>query len=197
MIGFNYAKSTPEADKAGRCCHFFIDDYQFERVWARPAAYLECLRGFDCVLTPDFSLYLDMPDAMQRWNRYRSQALGHWWQEQGLRVVPTLSWAQRRSFRFAFDGVPRRSTVAVSTVGVKGDENALAVWREGMAEGNEPPGARARAALRRRHWIRFRRLRGRRVQGRRFPWEVGAHTLTPASVQPRTDRHCQPTRSHP
>lgn len=78
MIGFNYAKSTPEADKAGRCCHFFIDDYQFERVWARPAAYLECLRGFDCVLTPDFSLYLDMPDAMQRWNRYRSQALGHW-----------------------------------------------------------------------------------------------------------------------
>ena len=106
----------------------------FERVWARPAAYLECLRGFDCVLTPDFSLYLDMPDAMQRWNRYRSQALGHWWQEQGLRVVPTLSWAQRRSFRFAFDGVPRRSTVAVSTVGVKGDEGALAVWREGMAE---------------------------------------------------------------
>lgn len=134
MIGFNYAKSTPEADKAGRCCHFFIDDYQFERVWARPAAYLECLRGFECVLTPDFSLYLDMPDAMQRWNRYRSQALGHWWQEQGLRVVPTLSWAQRRSFRFAFDGVPRRSTVAVSTVGVKGDEGALAVWREGMAE---------------------------------------------------------------
>ena len=129
MIGFNYAKSTPEADKAGRCCHFFIDDYQFERVWARPAACLECLRGFDCVLTPDFSLYLDMPDAVQRWNRYRSQALGHWWQEQGLRVVPTLSWAQRRSFRFAFDGVPRRSTV-----GVKGDENALAVWREGMAE---------------------------------------------------------------
>lgn len=147
MIGFNYAKSTPEDDKAGRCCHFFIDDYQFERVWARPAAYLECLRGFDCVLTPDFSLYLDMPDAMQRWNRYRSQALGHWWQEQG--------------------------------------------------GGNESPGARARAALRRRHWIRFRRLRGRRVQGRRFPWEVGAHTLTPASVQPRTDRHCQPTRSHP
>lgn len=58
----------------------------------------------------------------------------NWWQEQGLRVVPTLSWAQRRSFRFAFDGVPRRSTVAVSTVGVKGDEGALAVWREGMAE---------------------------------------------------------------
>lgn len=104
---------------------------RMKRCMARPADMI----GFNYAKsTPDFSLYLDMPDAMQRWNRYRSQALGHWWQEQGLRVVPTLSWAQRRSFCFAFDGVPRRSTVAVSTVGVKGDEGALAVWREGMAE---------------------------------------------------------------
>ena len=134
MIGFNYAKSTPEADKADRCCHFFIDDYQFERVWARPAAYLECLRGFDCVLTPDFSLYLDMPDAMQRWNRYRSQALGHWWQEQGLRVVPTLSWAQPSSYRFCFKGIPKHSTVATSTVGVARDRDAQKVWHDGMRE---------------------------------------------------------------
>lgn len=134
MIGFNYAKSMPDTDKAGRACHFFIDDYQFERVWSRPAAYLDCLRGFDCVLTPDFSLYMDMPDAMQRWNRYRAQALGLYWQREGLRVVPTLSWAQPESYAFCFAGVPHRSTVAVSTVGVKGNGSALAVWRDGMAD---------------------------------------------------------------
>ena len=134
MVGFNYAKSTPEADKVGRACHFFIDDYQFERVWSAPARYLEALRGFDCVLTPDFSLYLDMPDAMQRWNRYRSQALGLFWQREGLRVVPTLSWAQPSSFGWCFAGIPRRSTVAVSTVGVMGDPEAMEAWRAGMAE---------------------------------------------------------------
>ena len=134
MVGFNYAKTAKDGDKRDAACHFFIDDYQFERVWTSPERYTEVLRGFRCVLTPDFSLYMDMPDAMQRWNRYRSQALGLFWQRQGLKVVPTLSWAEPESYRFCFDGVPRRSTVAVSTVGVKGDPAALAVWHDGMRE---------------------------------------------------------------
>lgn len=74
LQGFNYAKSTPSDQKRGKRCHFFIDDYQFERVWQRPEKYLDVLRGYDCVLTPDFSLYMDMPDPMQEWNRYRSVA---------------------------------------------------------------------------------------------------------------------------
>lgn len=134
LVGFNYAKTTPEDDKRSAGCHFFVDDYQFERVWTSPERYLDVLRGFRCVLTPDFSLYMDMPDAMQRWNRYRSQALVLFWQREGLTVVPTLSWAQPESYEFCFDGVPRRSTVAVSTVGVKGDREALAVWEDGMRE---------------------------------------------------------------
>ena len=134
LAGFNYAKTMPEAEKADRGCHFFIDDYQFERVWSRPRAYLDALRGFACVLTPDFSLYMDMPDPMQRWNVYRSRALGALWQREGLCVVPTLTWAQPETYAYAFDGLPRRSTVAVSTVGAKGDPEALAVWRDGMRE---------------------------------------------------------------
>ncbi len=181
LQGFNYAKSTPDEQKAGKACHFFIDDYQFERLWTSPAKYLDALRGYDCVLTPDFSLYMDMPapmqachffiddyqferlwtspakylDAlrgydcvltpdfslymdmpapMQAWNRYRSQALGRYWQDNGIAVVPTLSWAQPDSYAFCFEGVPRHSTVATSTVGVKGDADALAVWMDGMRE---------------------------------------------------------------
>lgn len=132
LMGFNYAKTARPEEKRSAGCHFFIDDYQFERVWTSPERYLDTLRGFKCVLTPDFSLYMDMPDAMQRWNRYRSQALGHWWQGKGITVVPTLSWAQPESYAFCFDGIPKRSTVAVSTVGVKGDANALDVWADGM-----------------------------------------------------------------
>lgn len=134
LIGFNYAKSTDAASKRGNGCHFFIDDYQFERVWAKPARYLDALRSFGCVLTPDFSLYLDMPAPMQAWNRYRSQALGRYWRGEGLTVVPALSWAQPESCAFCFEGVPRNSTVATSTVGVKGDAAALAVWEDGMRE---------------------------------------------------------------
>ena len=134
LQGFNYAKSTPSEQKRGKGCHFFIDDYQFERLWQRPGAYLDVLRGYDCVLTPDFSLYMDMPDAMQEWNRYRSAALGRYWQENGLNVVPTLSWAQPSSYSFCFRGIPRHSTVATSTVGVARDKDAQKVWHDGMRE---------------------------------------------------------------
>ena len=132
MQGFNYAKSTPSADKSGKACHFFIDDYQFERVWSKPLAYVEALRGYDCVITPDFSLYMDMPDPMQRWNRYRSMACGLIWQRAGLTVVPVLSWAQPETYEFAFSGIPKHATVATSTVGVKNDKDALATWNDGM-----------------------------------------------------------------
>ena len=133
LQGFNYAKSTTHKDKSGKACHFFLDDYQFERVWTRPKAYTEVLRGYDCVLTPDFSLYMDMPDAMQRWNRYRSQAVGLIWQRAGLVVVPTLSWAQPETYKYAFSGIPKHSTVATSTVGIKRDKSAQAIWRDGMS----------------------------------------------------------------
>lgn len=56
------------------------------------------------------------------------------WQRHGLTVVPTLSWAGPNTFGFCFDGIARGSAVAVSTVGVRRDGEALAAWRCGMAE---------------------------------------------------------------
>lgn len=80
------------------------------------------------------TLYMDMPDAMQQWNRYRSAALGWYWAQQGITVVPTLSWAQPSSYRFCFKGIPKHSTVATSTVGVVRDKDAQKVWHDGMRE---------------------------------------------------------------
>lgn len=134
LQGFNYAKSTPRDAKRGLGCHFFIDDYQFERVWADPVGYEQSLKGYDAVLTPDFSLYMDMPLPMLRWNVYRSRAVGLIWQRDGLPVVPTLSWAGTESYTFCFDGIPRHSTVATSTVGVALDKDAQKVWHDGMRE---------------------------------------------------------------
>ena len=134
LQGFNYAKSGSDDSKRGRGCHFFIDDYQFERCWANPRRVLDWLRPYDCVLGPDFSLYMDMPEPMQRWNVYRSRALCLIWQREGMTVVPTLTWAGPESYGFCFDGIPEGGTVATSTVGVMADGAALEVWRDGMAE---------------------------------------------------------------
>lgn len=98
--------------------HFFLDDYRFERVWNRPFKALASLKRYRMVLTPDFSLYHNWPLTLQLWNTYRSRWCGCLWQEQGLVVIPTVSWGTEESYRFCFAGIPRRSVVAVSTVGV-------------------------------------------------------------------------------
>lgn len=99
--------------------HFFLDDYRFETVWSRPLKALEALRPYTTLLTPDFSLYRDWPLTIQLWNTYRNRWCGRFWQEQGFTVIPTVSWSRSPSYDFCFLGVPRRTIVAVSTVGVR------------------------------------------------------------------------------
>ena len=129
LQGFNYVLNKPDYE-AG--VHFFLDDYQFERIWQRPEFYIEKLSQFDCVLTPDFSLYIDMPVAMQVWNVYRSRLIGQVMQRYGYTVIPTVSWGYSDSFSFCFDGLPEDATLAVSTIGVKQNEEQFEIWKDGM-----------------------------------------------------------------
>ena len=131
LIGFNYVLTDKQKD-AG--VHFFIDDYQFRRCYERPDFYIEKLKEYPCVLTPDWSLYMDMPMAMKIYNVYRSRLFGQMCQDAGIQVIPTLQWAGSDTFQFAFDGLPQNSTVAVSTVGVMRDAQATEVWCAGMKE---------------------------------------------------------------
>ena len=129
LIGFNYAK-TSENKKCG--IHFYVDDYQFERVWNKPEDYTDILFDYDCILSPDFSLYTDMPMPMKIWNVYRSRFIGNYYQSKGINVMPTLSWAEPETFKFCFEGIPEGSIVSVSTIGVKENKDALKIWRDGM-----------------------------------------------------------------
>ena len=131
IIGFNYVLSSNRHELG---IHFYIDDYQFERMWSRPEWYIYKLSSFDCMLTPDFSLYMDMPMAMKIWNIYRSRLIGQMAQRAGMRVIPTVSWAEPETFAFCFDGIPQRSTISVSTIGVKRSKEATKIWTQGMDE---------------------------------------------------------------
>ena len=131
LISFNYVLNTDAFEKG---VHFFIDDYQFERIWRDPHKYMQRLARFDCCLTPDFSLYMDMPIAMQVWNVYRSRLIGQIMQDYGMKVIPTLSWSVPDSYQFCFDGIEAGGTVAASTVGVMRSREAQEVWKHGMTE---------------------------------------------------------------
>ena len=131
LIGFNYALTSKNRN-AG--IHFYLDDYQFERVWSQPDRYMNLFMEYDCILSPDFSLYTDMPMPLKVWNVYRSRLLGAYYQSKGIAVIPTVSWAEPETFEFCFKGIPKGSIVSVSTIGVKENADALKIWRQGMEE---------------------------------------------------------------
>ncbi len=131
LIGFNYAKTSKDKN-AG--IHFYLDDYQFERIWNSPSDYIDTLGEYDCILSPDFSLYMDMPIAMKIWNVYRSRLIGQYYQTQGIKVIPTISWAEKETYDFCFDGIPKGSIVSISTIGVKQNDEALKIWKDGVNE---------------------------------------------------------------
>ena len=131
LMGFNYALNSKDYTKG---IHFYVDDYQFERIWSDPHKYINILREFDCVLTPDFSLYMDMPMSMKIWNVFRSRLVGQMMQDEGLTVIPTVSWAEAETFDFCFDGLPVGGVMSISTVGIKQNETAFEIWKAGTQE---------------------------------------------------------------
>lgn len=138
-ISFNYAKTCTDAE--GHGVHFFIDDYQFQRLWSNPDGYLAMLKKFEAVMTPDFSTYTDFPKAIQIYNHYRKHWLGAYWQAHGMTVIPTISWSDEESLNWCFDGEPKGGTVAVSAVGTQMDNKARGLFRMGykaMLEALEP-----------------------------------------------------------
>ena len=131
LIGFNYAKTNKEKNVG---IHFYLDAYPFERLWNKPEDYVDSLKEYECILSPDFSLYMDMPMPMKIWNIYRSRLIGQYYQSQGIKVIPTLSWAEEETFEFCFEGIPKGSIVSISTIGVKKNKEALKIWKAGVDE---------------------------------------------------------------
>lgn len=130
-IGFNYVMSdkAPLKEKMHTGVHFFIDDYQFERVWNDPEIYADKLTEYGIVLTPDFSPYGDMPLATQIYNHYRKHWCGKFWQDRGVRVVPTIrASTDERSLDFYLDGEPTESIVAISSMWVNENGENWDMW---------------------------------------------------------------------
>lgn len=131
FIGFNYAKTCEKQQKTDFGVHFFLDDYQFNRLWNRPDKYIPLLSKFKYVLSPDFSMYTDYPKAMQMWKHYQKHWLGAYMELFGIKVIPTVGWSDKESFKWCFDGEPRKSIVAVSSIGTQKDKESKQLFLEG------------------------------------------------------------------
>ena len=108
LIGFDKT-DLEDQNHLDRMVHFFLYDYRFERVWKNPDNDIEKLSRYRAVLSPDFSMYLEMAPVMQLYNVFRNRWCGALWASKGIRVIPTVNWGDESTFDFCFEGIEKEA----------------------------------------------------------------------------------------
>lgn len=119
---------------------FYEHDKRFEQILLSARAYLSAVKKFGGIVSPDCSLYVDMPLVLQLVNTYLNRALGHYFQYHGITVIPNVRWGDERSYLgipgelepFAFLGIERGSVVSVGTYGCIRGREAKYHFKEGL-----------------------------------------------------------------
>lgn len=121
MIPFDKRNCVKDKDVA---VNFYMHDKMFKQVLTATNKYVEELKEFKCVISPDCSLYRDMPLCLQIVNTYLNRSVAFYLHMQGIYVIPNVRWGDERSFEFCFDGLPTHDIVCISTHGcIKSLEN--------------------------------------------------------------------------
>lgn len=115
-----YRQQRPDRiDISKDICHFFLFDEKFITTFSRPRAALGHVRKYYAALEPNFSLYSDWPLAVQIYNTFRTRWVGRFWQEHGVKVIPTVNWSTPASYSFCFLGIPRNQIVAIKVPDIR------------------------------------------------------------------------------
>jgi hypothetical protein len=125
---------SDEEDKTNKWVHFYAHDDTFSAIWNSPRQYLEKLKKYKGVITPDFSLYSPLTFTMQLWNTHRNRTLAYWLQRSGVPIIPNVSWGLANSYEFCFDGIAESGTVAISTIGAITNRVSRMDYKNGLAE---------------------------------------------------------------
>lgn len=135
----NYTKTKAnDNENKNKTIHFFTYDWLFDKVYEKPELALEKLDQYFALLTPEFSMYKDMPLARQIDSVFKNRWCGAYWQKQGMTIIPTVSWGSIPSMEFCFDGIEKGSIVAVSTYTREDNKNGFMLGYNKMLEIIDP-----------------------------------------------------------
>lgn len=138
----NYVQKTNKPEKF--FVHFYLYDYYFDNsnsIWhgiskddSRKATFLDRLKKYNGVITPDYSIYKDMPLIMQLWNIYRTRAMYVWLVSNNLNVILNVRWGDYRTYKYAFSGIEKHSTLSVGSHGLIQDRDDRHDFMNGFKE---------------------------------------------------------------
>ena len=131
MIPFEKAKHQTDKRKY---VHFYMHDKGFSDVLTSTKKYIELLKEYDGVISPDCSLLIGQSECLQQTNTYFNRAVGYYLQKNGIPVIPNIRWSDESSFEYCFLGVPKHSIVSVSTHGCIKSNEQKRLFKAGLEE---------------------------------------------------------------
>lgn len=131
LIPFSKALSTKDF---AQWVHFYEDDKNFICVWNQPKKYLLLLKKFYGLISPDFSVQRNMPLFMKLDSTAKGRVLGHWWQQNGIEVIPNVRFNGDSTYNFVFEGLDKNSNLAVGSLGCIKNKEERKYFIEGLRE---------------------------------------------------------------
>jgi hypothetical protein len=138
MVPFSQRKRSP--NKSDFVC-FYEHDTNFREILTNTEDYVDELKQYPGVITPDCSLYIDAPFCVQINDIYLNRAVGYYLKQQGIYVIPNIRWGDERTYtanlygeRIAFQGVDKHSIVSIGTYGQIRTAESKRYFREGLVE---------------------------------------------------------------
>ena len=118
---------------------FYENDVNFREIITHTEDFVDDLKRFPGIITPDCSLYVDAPLVVQLIGIYLNRAVGYYLKKQGLYVIPNIRWGDERTFttemfrdKVAFLGVDKHSIVSIGTYGQIKSAESKRLFRDGL-----------------------------------------------------------------
>ena len=130
LVSFGKAKTS---GNKRAYIHFYMYDRCFSTVLYATRRYLDVLKLYDGVITPDCSMLIGQSSCLQQTNTYMNRAVGFYLQKNGIPVIPNIRWSDESSFEYCFLGVPEGSIIAVSTHGCIKTKDERSMFKNGLS----------------------------------------------------------------
>lgn len=114
--------------------HFYVDDYRFTGIylWGHIDQFTTQVAKYASVIAPDYSLYLDQSRTLNLFQIYQNRVVTAIWQQQGLNVIPSVSWGNADSFEYCLDALPQNSVLAIGGLGIAHHQSMIDLWEYGV-----------------------------------------------------------------
>ena len=97
--------------------HFYVHDICFRQIISSTYNYLDLLKQFDGVVSPDPTIIIGKSKCLHATSTYFNRAVALYLQKHGIPVIPNVRWGDESTYSFAFLGIPKHSIVSISTHG--------------------------------------------------------------------------------